>query len=196
MARCVPSSHGLGVLPRGAQEETARVRKDDRLVTDAESIGRASLPHTHLDAIRIDERSLGCLGRRDGDCGQIECRGARETLLLRQAGHARGHHHDTGDEPGSEEYAPRDAKPAMRVRQQLAPVEYPQGQFINDTNTVGFSGYELLDAGVSYTRGRLQYALNLSNLTDRQYFTSSLGNRQLYSGQPFNVLATVRVRTH
>jgi iron complex outermembrane receptor protein len=69
-------------------------------------------------------------------------------------------------------------------------------QFINDTNTVGFNGYELLHAGVSYVRGRLQYGLNLTNLTDREYFTSSLGNRQLYPGQPFNVMATLRVRTN
>ena len=67
-------------------------------------------------------------------------------------------------------------------------------QFINDTNTIRFSPYELLDVGASYTSGRMQYALNLTNVTDRQYWTSSLGNRQLYPGQPFNVLATVRVR--
>jgi iron complex outermembrane recepter protein len=67
-------------------------------------------------------------------------------------------------------------------------------QFINDTNTIRFSPYELLDVGASYTTGRMQYALNLTNVTGRQYWTSSLGNRQLYPGQPFNVLATVRVR--
>ena len=32
--------------------------------------------------------------------------------------------------------------------------------------------------------------------TDTQYWASSLGNRQLYPGQPFNVLASVRVRTN
>jgi iron complex outermembrane receptor protein len=69
-------------------------------------------------------------------------------------------------------------------------------QFINDANTVGFNGYELLNGGASYTRGRFQYALNLTNLTDRYYWASSLGNRQLYPGQPFNVIATVRVRTN
>lgn len=69
-------------------------------------------------------------------------------------------------------------------------------QFINDTNTVGFNGYELLDLGVSYTRGRVRYGLNLTNVTDRQYWASSLGNRQLYPGQPFNVMADVRVRTN
>ena len=68
-------------------------------------------------------------------------------------------------------------------------------QFINDTNTVGFSGYTVVDAGVSYRRGPVQYGLNLTNLTDREYFTSSLGNRQLYPGQPFNVMATVRILT-
>jgi iron complex outermembrane recepter protein len=68
-------------------------------------------------------------------------------------------------------------------------------QFINDANTVGFNGYELVNLGASYTRGRIEYGLNLTNVTDRQYWESSLGNRQLYPGQPFNVLATVRVRT-
>jgi iron complex outermembrane receptor protein len=69
-------------------------------------------------------------------------------------------------------------------------------QFINDNNTVAFSPYELLDAGVSYRRGRIELGLNLTNVTDREYWTSSLGNRQLYPGQPFNLLATVRVRSN
>jgi iron complex outermembrane receptor protein len=69
-------------------------------------------------------------------------------------------------------------------------------QFINDTNTVGFSGYTLVNMGASYTKGRVQYLLNLTNLTDSEYWASSLGNRQLYPGQPFNVMATVRIRTN
>jgi iron complex outermembrane receptor protein len=68
-------------------------------------------------------------------------------------------------------------------------------QFLNDINTVSFHGYELLDLGVAYRRGRVQYTLNLTNVTDREYFASSLGNRQLYPGQPFNVMAAIRVRT-
>jgi iron complex outermembrane receptor protein len=68
-------------------------------------------------------------------------------------------------------------------------------QFINDANTVGFNAYELLDVGVAYRRGRVQYTLNVTNLTDREYWASSLGNRQLYPGQPFNVMAAIRVRT-
>lgn len=69
-------------------------------------------------------------------------------------------------------------------------------QFINDTDTVGFSAYELLYAGVTYMRGRIRYGLNLTNLTDREYWTSSLGNRQLYPGEPFNVMASIRIRTN
>ena len=69
-------------------------------------------------------------------------------------------------------------------------------QFINDSNTVRFNGYELLNLGASYTRGRVQYLLHLTNVTDTQYWASSLGNRQLYPGQPFNVLASVRLRTN
>lgn len=68
-------------------------------------------------------------------------------------------------------------------------------QFLNDINTVGFHGYELVDLGVAYRRGRVQYTVNLTNVTDREYFASSLGNRQLYPGQPFNVMAAIRVRT-
>ena len=69
-------------------------------------------------------------------------------------------------------------------------------QFINDNNAVAFNPYELLNLGASYTRGRVQVALNLTNVTDRTYWVSSLGNRQLYPGQPFNAIATVRVRTN
>lgn len=68
-------------------------------------------------------------------------------------------------------------------------------QFLNDINTVGFSAYELVDVGLAYRRGRVQYTLNFTNVTDREYFASALGSRQLYPGQPFNVMAAVRVRT-
>ena len=59
-----------------------------------------------------------------------------------------------------------------------------------------FNAYELLNLGAAYTRGRVQFVLNLTNVTDEVYWTSSLGNRQLYPGQPFNVIGTVRVRTN
>jgi outer membrane receptor protein involved in Fe transport len=69
-------------------------------------------------------------------------------------------------------------------------------QFIYDNNAVAFTAYKLLNLGASYTRGRAQFVLNLTNVTDEVYWTSSLGNRQLYPGQPFNVIGTVRVRTN
>lgn len=74
--------------------------------------------------------------------------------------------------------------------------QYIASQFLNDSETVEFSGYERLSLGVSYTRGRLQYALNLTNVTNTAFWQSSLGNRQLYPGEPFNVLATLRIRTN
>ncbi len=68
-------------------------------------------------------------------------------------------------------------------------------QFLNDANTLSFDGYSLLNVNGTYTRGRLQYALTLSNLTDAVYWASTLGNTQLYPGEPLRVIATVRVRT-
>jgi len=74
--------------------------------------------------------------------------------------------------------------------------QYISAQFLNDSETVEFNGYERLSLGVSYTRGRAQYALNLTNVTNTAYWQSSLGSRQLYPGEPFNVMATVRIRTN
>ena len=42
----------------------------------------------------------------------------------------------------------------------------------------------------------MQFALNVTHVTDTPYRASSLGNRQLCPGQPFNVMATVRIRTN
>ena len=78
----------------------------------------------------------------------------------------------------------------------MAGARVVSAQFINDNNAVAFSAYELLNLGASYTRGRVQFVLNLTNVTDQVYWTSSLGNRQLYPGQPFNIIGTVRVRTN
>lgn len=74
--------------------------------------------------------------------------------------------------------------------------QYISSQFLNDAETVEFNGYERLSLGVSYTSGRAQYALNLTNVTNTAYWQSSLGSRQLYPGEPFNVMATVRIRTN
>ena len=69
-----------------------------------------------------------------------------------------------------------------------AGIQAVSDQFINDTNTITFNGYDIVNLGASYTKGRVQYQLNLTNLADTEYWASSLGNRQLYPGQPFNVI--------
>lgn len=66
-------------------------------------------------------------------------------------------------------------------------------QFLDDANTVGLGAYGLLNLSASYTRGRLQYGLALSNLTGTDYWASALGNSQLYPGEPLRVVATLRL---
>jgi iron complex outermembrane receptor protein len=66
--------------------------------------------------------------------------------------------------------------------------------FIDRTNTLTFDGYGLLNVGARYRRGSVEYALNVNNLTDTEYFASVLYDTQLYPGEPINVLGTVRIR--
>jgi iron complex outermembrane receptor protein len=66
--------------------------------------------------------------------------------------------------------------------------------FVDRTNVLALEGYGLLNIGVRYQRGPLEYAVNVNNLTDSEYFASALYDTQLYPGEPINVLATVRVR--
>jgi iron complex outermembrane receptor protein len=66
-------------------------------------------------------------------------------------------------------------------------------QFLNDANTLSFDGYALYNAAASYTRGRFQYSVNVNNLTDTEYWASTLGNRQFYPGEPRRVMAGVRM---
>jgi iron complex outermembrane receptor protein len=66
--------------------------------------------------------------------------------------------------------------------------------FIDRGNTLSFDAYGTLNAGVRYRRGALEYALNINNLTDTDYFASVLYDTQMYPGEPINVLGTVRVR--
>lgn len=68
-------------------------------------------------------------------------------------------------------------------------------QFVDDANTLALDSYAVADASVSYTRGRVQYSLALTNLTDTEYWASTLGNSQLYPGEPLRVMATLRLRT-
>jgi iron complex outermembrane receptor protein len=66
--------------------------------------------------------------------------------------------------------------------------------FIDDANTLTFGGYGTLNVGARYRRGPVEYALNINNLTDTDYFASVLYDTQVYPGEPINVLGTVRIR--
>ena len=66
--------------------------------------------------------------------------------------------------------------------------------FIDRNNDFTIDGYALLNLGARYRRGRIEYAVNINNVTDTEYFASVLYDSQLYPGEPTNVLATVRVR--
>ena len=66
--------------------------------------------------------------------------------------------------------------------------------FIDRNNDFTIEGYGLLNVGARYRRDRVEYAVNINNLTDTEYFASVLYDSQLYPGEPVNVLATVRVR--
>jgi len=66
--------------------------------------------------------------------------------------------------------------------------------FIDRNNSLTFDGYGMLNVGARYRRGAIEYALNVNNLTDTEYFASVLYDTQLYPGEPINVLGTLRVR--
>jgi iron complex outermembrane receptor protein len=66
--------------------------------------------------------------------------------------------------------------------------------FVERTNALELDGYGLLELGVRYRRGPVEYGLLVKNATDTKYFASALYDTQLYPGDPINVLGTVRVR--
>jgi iron complex outermembrane receptor protein len=66
--------------------------------------------------------------------------------------------------------------------------------FADNGNTFEVDGYGVLNLAARYRRGRLEYAVNVNNVTDNQYFVAHLDYLQVYPGNPVNVLATVRVR--
>lgn len=66
--------------------------------------------------------------------------------------------------------------------------------FVDDANTMTLGGYGLLNLGARYRRGAFEYALNINNATNSEYFASVLYDTQLYPGDPTNVLGTVRIR--
>ncbi|MQA29238.1 MAG: TonB-dependent receptor [Luteitalea sp.] len=66
--------------------------------------------------------------------------------------------------------------------------------FADNANQFEVDGYGVLNLAVRYRRGPFEYALNVNNVTDTEYFTPHLDWAQVYPGDPINVLATVRVR--
>ena len=66
--------------------------------------------------------------------------------------------------------------------------------FAANGNTFEVDGYGVLNLAARYRRGRLEYQLNINNLTDTEYFVPHQDYLQVYPGNPVNVLATVRVR--
>jgi len=47
---------------------------------------------------------------------------------------------------------------------------------------------------VRYHHGAFEYALNINNVTDTEYFIPHQDYLQVYPGEPTNVLGTVRIR--
>jgi hypothetical protein len=68
------------------------------------------------------------------------------------------------------------------------------GGFIDQDNLLTFDGYGTLNIAARYRRGAVEYAINVNNVTDSDYFASVLYDTQLYPGEPINVLGTVRFR--
>jgi iron complex outermembrane receptor protein len=66
--------------------------------------------------------------------------------------------------------------------------------FVDRDNTFALEGYGVVNLGARYRRGRVEYAVNVNNVTDTEYFAAVLYDSQLYPAEPINVLATVRVR--
>ena len=80
------------------------------------------------------------------------------------------------------------------TRPEVAPQTALSSQFGDRFNVLKLDGYGMLNAAVRYTRGPLEYAININNLTDTEYIASTLYDTQVYPGEPINVLGTVRVR--
>lgn len=67
-------------------------------------------------------------------------------------------------------------------------------QFSDRGNVLALDGYGVLNLGVRYARGPIEYVLNVNNASNTEYFASTLYDTQMYPGEPVNVLGTVRVR--
>ena len=66
--------------------------------------------------------------------------------------------------------------------------------FADNGDTFEVDGYGVLNLAVRYRRGRIEYQLNVNNVTDTTYFVAHQDYLQVYPGNPANVLGTIRVR--
>jgi len=66
--------------------------------------------------------------------------------------------------------------------------------FADSANEFEVNGYGLINLAARYRRGPLEFALNVNNLTDTEYFIPHLDYLQVYPGAPVNVMGTIRVR--
>ena len=66
-------------------------------------------------------------------------------------------------------------------------------RFTSNDNLVVLPAYRRIDAGVTYTVGRVALALNARNLLDARYFDTASSNAQIMPGAPRDVLMTLRV---
>jgi TonB-dependent siderophore receptor len=66
-------------------------------------------------------------------------------------------------------------------------------QFVGEDNRYTIDAYTLLDAALSYRRGRTRFALNLKNVTGAEYATRGFGGVSAIPGRPFELLGRVDV---
>jgi iron complex outermembrane receptor protein len=71
---------------------------------------------------------------------------------------------------------------------------YAGATFADNENVFEVDGYGLLNLGVRYSRGAVEYALNINNVTSTDYFVPHQDYAQVYPGDPVNVLGTIRIR--
>ena len=67
-------------------------------------------------------------------------------------------------------------------------------QFVGEDNRYTIDGYGVLDAAISYRRGRARFAVNFKNLTGTEYETRGFGGVSAIPARPFEVLGRIDLR--
>ena len=65
---------------------------------------------------------------------------------------------------------------------------------MGEDNRYTIDGYAILDAAVSYERGRARFAVNFKNLTGTEYATRGFGGVSAIPARPFEVLGRIDLR--